>query len=45
MRAAFVKVPFQVEIRDLPVIEPGPNEALVRVRACGVCGTDLHIAR
>jgi len=45
MRAAFVKVPFQVEIRDLPVVEPGPNEALVRIRACGVCGTDLHIAR
>ena len=45
MKAAFVKVPFQVEIRDLPVREPGPNEALVRVRACGICGTDVHIAR
>jgi len=23
--------------------EPGPGEALVRVRACGVCRTDLHV--
>ena len=45
MKAAYAKVPFQVEIRDEPIRRPGPNEVLVRVRACGVCGTDLHIAR
>lgn len=28
--------------RDLPVPEPGPAEALVRVRAAGVCRSDLH---
>ncbi|MEU8588889.1 zinc-binding alcohol dehydrogenase family protein [Streptomyces sp. NPDC048664] len=28
--------------RPLPV--PGPGELLVRVRACGVCRTDLHVA-
>lgn len=27
----------------LPVPDVGPNDALVRVRACGVCGTDLKI--
>nr|WP_298460913.1 zinc-dependent alcohol dehydrogenase family protein [uncultured Cellulomonas sp.] len=27
-----------------PVPEPGPGEVLVRVRACGVCRTDLHLA-
>jgi propanol-preferring alcohol dehydrogenase len=27
-----------------PVPEPGPGELLVRVRACGVCRTDLHVA-
>lgn len=26
-----------------PVPQPGPGEILVRVRACGVCRTDLHI--
>lgn len=45
MKAVFVKTPFQVEIRDVPVRDPAPNEALVRIRACGICGTDVHIAR
>jgi alcohol dehydrogenase, propanol-preferring len=27
----------------LPVPEPGPGELLLRVAACGVCRTDLHI--
>ncbi len=27
----------------LPVPEPGPAQVLVRVRACGVCRTDLHV--
>jgi propanol-preferring alcohol dehydrogenase len=27
-----------------PVPEPGPGEVLVRVTACGVCRTDLHVA-
>jgi propanol-preferring alcohol dehydrogenase len=29
---------------DLPVPLPGKGELLLRVRACGVCHTDLHIA-
>jgi len=28
---------------EIPEPEPGPGEVLVRVRACGVCRTDLHI--
>jgi alcohol dehydrogenase, propanol-preferring len=28
----------------LPVPEPGPRDLLVRVEACGVCRTDLHLA-
>jgi len=29
--------------KDLPVPEPGPGEVLVRISACGVCRTDLHV--
>ena len=28
----------------LPIPEPAPGEVLVRVLACGVCRTDLHVA-
>ena len=32
----------EVEVTTVIVPDPGPGEALVRVRACGVCHTDLH---
>jgi threonine 3-dehydrogenase len=32
-----------VEIREVPVPRPGPDEVLVKVSAASVCGTDLHI--
>ncbi len=33
-----------LEARDHPHREPGRGEILLRVRACGVCHTDLHLA-
>jgi L-iditol 2-dehydrogenase len=32
-----------VELRDIPVPEPGVGEVLIGVEAAGICGTDLHI--
>src|SRR5216117_4044707 len=32
-----------LELKDVPIPEPGPDEVLVRVTACGVCRTDLHV--
>jgi len=29
--------------RKLPVPKPGPDQVLIKVRACGVCRTDLHV--
>ncbi len=28
---------------ELPIPEPGPGKILVRIQACGVCRTDLHV--
>jgi alcohol dehydrogenase, propanol-preferring len=33
----------RLRLADLPVPEPGPTQILVRVTACGVCRTDLHV--
>lgn len=30
-------------LADVPIPTPGPNEVLVKVIACGVCRTDLHV--
>lgn len=30
-------------LSEVPVPEPGPGELLIRVLACGVCRTDLHV--
>jgi propanol-preferring alcohol dehydrogenase len=30
-------------VAERPIPEPGPGEVLVRVSACGICRTDLHI--
>jgi len=32
-----------LEVRALPMPEPGPDQVLVKVEACGVCRTDLHV--
>ena len=33
----------RVEAIELPVPSPSTNQVLVRVLACGVCRTDLHV--
>ncbi|MFL5961397.1 MAG: zinc-dependent alcohol dehydrogenase family protein [Gaiellaceae bacterium] len=43
MKAAYYQARRELAIRDAPDPEPGPNEVLVRVAACGICGTDQHI--
>jgi L-iditol 2-dehydrogenase len=43
MRAAVLFGPGDLRVVDRPVPEPGPEEVLVRVQMCGVCGTDLKI--
>lgn len=34
-----------VEVTDKPVPRPAPTQVLLRVRACGICGSDVHMAQ
>ncbi len=44
MRAALLeKTRTPLALRDIPEPVPGPGQLLIRVRACGVCRTDLHV--
>ena len=48
MRAAVLRSPGPIDtnplrIEELPIPVPGEDEALLKVLACGVCHTDLHI--
>src|SRR5689334_4359489 len=49
MKAAVLTIPAPIAMHPLALSEvdrpePGPQHVLLRVRACGVCRTDLHIA-
>jgi hypothetical protein len=35
----------RLSIQDVPVPKPGPEEVLIRVKACGICGSDIHMAQ
>jgi L-iditol 2-dehydrogenase len=43
MRVARFYEPGDVRVEDAPKPEAGPGELLLRVRACGTCGTDAKI--
>jgi 2-desacetyl-2-hydroxyethyl bacteriochlorophyllide A dehydrogenase len=42
MRAAFCRGVGNLVVEEVPRPTPGPGEVLVRVRSCGICGSDLH---
>lgn len=46
MKAAVVRdFSRPLEIEERPVPEPGPEQVLVEIEACGLCHTDIHAAR
>jgi L-iditol 2-dehydrogenase len=42
MKALVLKEYRQFVVEDFPVPDLQPHEVLVRVRACGICGSDVH---
>ena len=42
MKAAVFKGPGQLAVEERPVPEPAQGEILVRIRASGICGSDVH---
>ncbi len=42
MRALVLTTYGRLEVLDVPEPAPGPDDVLVRVMACGICGSDVH---
>jgi len=42
MRALVYRGPHDIGVEDRPDPEPAPDEALLRITATGICGSDLH---
>ena len=45
MQAAVYHGPRDIRVEDIPTPTIAEDEVLVRVRACGICGSDLHMYR
>ena len=45
MKALVYSAPEKFEIKEIPTPEVKPHQVLIRVKACGLCGTDIHIHR
>jgi L-iditol 2-dehydrogenase len=42
MKALLLTEYSKLEMADVPVPQPAANEVLIRVEACGICGSDVH---
>lgn len=43
MKAAVLVGPSQIEVKDVAMPEMGPGKIMIKVAACGVCGSDIHM--
>ena len=42
MKALLLSQYRHLELADIETPKPGPGEVLIRVAACGICGSDVH---
>jgi len=45
MKAAVFTGPGRLTVQEVPTPTPGPDEVLVRIRACAICGSDIRTVR
>jgi 2-desacetyl-2-hydroxyethyl bacteriochlorophyllide A dehydrogenase len=45
VKAVVIEQPNRVEVESVSDPTPGPTQAVVKVEACGICGTDIHVLR
>ena len=45
MKAVVIEEPNHVEVETVADPTPEPSQAVVKVEACGICGTDIHVIR
>ncbi len=45
MKAVVIEKPNQVSVKEVEDPVPKATEAVVKVEACGICGTDIHVMR
>lgn len=43
MKAAVYKALKTIEFQDRPIPKAGPGEIVIKIKYCGICGTDMHI--
>lgn len=44
MKIAYLKKTNEIELRDEPKPVAGRNQVVLKIKACGICGTDVHAA-
>ncbi|MFH1905483.1 MAG: zinc-dependent alcohol dehydrogenase family protein [bacterium] len=43
MKAAVLETIRKIIVKDIPVPKPKDNEVLIKVKVCGICGTDMKL--
>jgi 2-desacetyl-2-hydroxyethyl bacteriochlorophyllide A dehydrogenase len=45
MKAVVIEKPDHLSVEQIEDPTPDPDEAVIKVEACGICGTDIHVLR
>lgn len=43
MKQQVMNAPGEIDFRQIPVPQPGPDQVLVRIKRIGICGSDIHV--